>query len=92
MILNRAARIAASTLIFPDHPVYSVFICESISCISTILNPIFLQNIVVSAVILYYKPTKFVDIINILCKYDRNKINEQTEICCLLIFILTFSL
>lgn len=83
----RFNRALASTLIYPEHPIKAIAISESISVIGPLLNPNMYKKIIGLMLAMMYMPNFASAIINI---HNKNKIiYYQSEICPLMLFILT---
>ena len=86
----RANRAVAASIIYPSHPLEAVAISEVISVFGPFLNPNYFSKISGLILSFIYAPSYGYTILKVFIEKD--KIYNQTEICCLLLFILTFGL
>ena len=86
----RTCRAISSCLLIPDNPILAITISETISTIFPLFNPKLFPKIICITMAIMYNPTfakYYIDnYINI------NNIYKQTEICSLLLFIITYYL
>lgn len=88
--LIRANRAIAASLIYPQHPVQAIAISEIISLVGPVLNPKLFPRILGTMLALMYSPYFAY---YFLKRYNEvNTIYHQTEICCLLLFIVTIGI
>ena len=86
----RANRAIAASLIYPSHPLQAIAISEVASVIVPFLNPNYFSKIFGLVLSFIYAPSYAYTILKIF--NEKDKIYYQTELCCLLLFILTFGL
>tara|TARA_Y100000768_G_scaffold388423_1_gene384268 strand:- start:2949 stop:3242 length:294 start_codon:yes stop_codon:yes gene_type:complete len=86
----RVNRAIASTLLFPEHPIYAISASEIISVFGPFFNPNIYTNIMTLIISIMYNPN-FADFF--IKKYKETQtIYYQSEICSSLLFIITYYL
>ena len=88
--LVRANRAIVSTMVFPHEPLQAIAISEIVSVVGLLLNPFIYKKIYQTIIAVIYAP-KYASYIITLNDED-NKIYRQTEMCLLLVFIVTFTI
>lgn len=88
--LIRANRALVSILIYPEHPLQAIAVSETVSIFTPLFNPIIYKKILYLTTSMLYCPT-FANYI-LETHFKQYKIYNQAEICCILLFTLTFIL
>ena len=88
--LIRTNRAISACLLFPENPIKAIAISETISVISPLLDPYLLSRILGALFAIIYQPHfayYYIKKYHEICT-----INNQAEICCLLLFVTTLGI
>ena len=88
--LIRANRAIVASLIYPEHPIQAIAVSEVASVLIPLLNPDLFPKILATTIAIMYNPL-FAN--HLIKAYHQEYTNHnQAEICCLLLFILTYTI
>ncbi len=91
LIPIRIGRVAAATLLFPEHEIPAIAASEMISVLAPVLNKSFMEKVLHAIVVTIYAPRFSHAYISKLSNND-NENYQQAEVCTMLLFFLTYAL